>query len=75
MASLDGLQCCHGGLCQQWFEFAPAHVGAFGGRSLTPLAAEQGIEAQQVMGFRTFWVVEFQPHLRVGLGALDLFGD
>ena len=26
MASLDGLQCCHGGLCKQWFELAPAHV-------------------------------------------------
>ena len=75
MASLDGLQCCHGGLCQQWFELAPAHVGAFDGRSLTPLAAEQGIEAEQVMGFRTLRVVEFQPHLRIGLGALDLLGD
>ena len=72
---LDRLQRRHRGFRQKWFELTPAHVRALCRGLLSTLAAEDGVEAEEIVCFRSVWVAEFQAPLRVGLRPLDLLGD
>ena len=75
MACLNRPQGLHQRLRQQRLEGAPAHGGALAGGSVAALAAQQGVKAQQVVGFRPLRVAEFQAHHRIGLGPFHLLGD
>jgi len=75
VAVLDRFQSSNGCLGKEGLESAPTHICAFLSSCIPTLPAEDGVEAQQIVGFRTLGIVEFQPHLRVGFGALDFLCD
>ena len=75
IALLHGPQRLHRGLREQRLEGPPTHGGAFGGGAVPAPSAEQGIEAQEIVGLGAFGVAELKTHQGIRLGPLDLFGD
>ena len=65
----------HHGLRQQWLESAPAHRRTLPSGRFTVFATQQGVEPQQVGGFRPFGVIKLQANHWIGFGTFDLLGN
>ena len=75
VALLNRLESGNGGFCEQRFELPPAHFDALPGDSVPSFAAENGVQAQEVVGLWSIRIVKFQTTFRVCFGPLDFLGN